>query len=67
MPILWILVVVLVLLAIFGGVAVNSLLWLVLIVALVVAFWRCCRSSKLAGPGPKARASSFIPGYTSAR
>ena len=36
-PILWILVILLVLLAIFGGVAINSLLWLVLIVALVVA------------------------------
>lgn len=35
--ILWILVLILVLLAIFGGVAINSLLWLVLIVALVVA------------------------------
>ena len=37
MSILWILVLILVLLAIFGGVAINSLLWLVLIVALVVA------------------------------
>ena len=37
LPILWILVVLLVLFAIFGGVAINSLLWLVLIVALVVA------------------------------
>ena len=37
MPLLWILVIVLVIFAIFGGVAINSLLWLVLIVALVVA------------------------------
>lgn len=37
MPILWLLVIILVLVAIFGGVAVNSLLWLVLIAALVVA------------------------------
>ena len=37
MPLLWLLVVVLILVAIFGGVAVNSLLWLVLIAALVVA------------------------------
>jgi hypothetical protein len=36
-PLLWLLVVVLILVAIFGGVAVNSLLWLVLIAALVVA------------------------------
>ena len=37
LPILWILVILLVIFAIFGGVAINSLLWLVLIVALVVA------------------------------
>ena len=37
MPILWLLVILLVIFAIFGGVAINSLLWLVLIVALVVA------------------------------
>jgi hypothetical protein len=36
-PILWLLVILLVIFAIFGGVAINSLLWLVLIVALVVA------------------------------
>ena len=37
MSLLWVLVLLLVIFAIFGGVAVNSLLWLVLIVALVVA------------------------------
>ncbi len=37
MPLLWLLVILLVIFAIFGGVAVNSFLWLVLIVALVVA------------------------------
>lgn len=37
MPLLWLLVIILVLVAIFGGVAINSLLWLVLIAALVVA------------------------------
>jgi hypothetical protein len=36
-PILWLLVVLLVIFAIFGGLAINSFLWLVLIVALVVA------------------------------
>jgi len=35
-PLLWILVVLLVIFAIGGGVAVNSFLWLLLIVALVV-------------------------------
>jgi hypothetical protein len=34
---LWLLVILLVLFAIVGGVAINSFLWLVLIVALVVA------------------------------
>ena len=37
MPILWLLVILLVIFAIFGGVAINSLLWLVLVAALVVA------------------------------
>jgi hypothetical protein len=36
MPLLWILVLVLVILAIGGGVAVNGLLWLLLVVALIV-------------------------------
>jgi hypothetical protein len=36
-PLLWLLVILLVIFAIFGGVAVNSFLWLVLIVALIVA------------------------------
>lgn len=34
---IWVIVLILVLLAIGGGLAVNSLLWLILIVALVVA------------------------------
>ena len=37
MPLLWLLVILLVIFAIFGGVAINSFLWLVLIIALVVA------------------------------
>ena len=37
MPLLWLLVVLLVIFAIVGGVAINNFLWLVLIVALVVA------------------------------
>ena len=37
MPLLWLIVLVLVILAIGGGVAVSGLLWLLLIVALVVA------------------------------
>jgi hypothetical protein len=36
-PLLWLLVILLVIFAIFGGVAINSFLWLVLIVALIVA------------------------------
>jgi hypothetical protein len=36
-PLLWLLVILLVIFAIFGGVAINSFLWLILIVALVVA------------------------------
>lgn len=39
MPLLWILVLVLVILAIGGGVALNSLLWFLLIVAVVVAIF----------------------------
>jgi hypothetical protein len=37
MPLLWILVVALVILAVAGGVALSNLLWLVLVVALIVA------------------------------
>jgi len=37
MPLLWVLVLVLVILAIAGGVAVSNLLWLVLVAALIVA------------------------------
>jgi Flp pilus assembly protein TadB len=36
-PLLWLLVILLVLFAIVGGVAINNFLWLVLVVALVVA------------------------------
>jgi hypothetical protein len=36
-PLLWLLVVLLVIFAIVGGVAINNFLWLILIVALVVA------------------------------
>ena len=37
MPLLWIIVLVLVILAIGGGVAVSNLLWLLLVIALIVA------------------------------
>jgi fatty acid desaturase len=37
MPLLWILVIALIILAVAGGAAVSSFLWLVLIVALIVA------------------------------
>jgi hypothetical protein len=37
MPLLWLLVILLIIFAIIGGVAINNFLWLVLIVALVVA------------------------------
>jgi hypothetical protein len=36
-PLLWLLVILLVIFAIIGGVAINNFLWLVLIIALVVA------------------------------
>jgi uncharacterized membrane protein len=39
MPLLWIVVLILLILAVGGGVAVNSLLWLVLVVALIVAIF----------------------------
>lgn len=37
MPLLWLLVVLLVIFAIVGGVAISNFLWLVLVIALVVA------------------------------
>jgi len=37
MPLLWIVVLILVILAVVGGVAVNSFVWLVLVIALIVA------------------------------
>jgi len=37
MSLLWIIVLILLILAIGGGIAVNSLLWLVLVIALIVA------------------------------
>ena len=37
MPQLWLLVILLIIFAIVGGVAISSFLWLILIVALVVA------------------------------
>lgn len=39
MPLLWILVIALIILAVAGGAAVNSFLWLVLVVALIVAIF----------------------------
>jgi hypothetical protein len=36
-PLLWLLVILLVLFAVVGGVAINNFLWLVLVIALVVA------------------------------
>ena len=38
-PLLWIIVLILVILAVGGGVAVNNLVWLLLIVALIVAIF----------------------------
>jgi hypothetical protein len=37
MPLLWLLVILLIIFAIVGGVAISNFLWLILIVALVVA------------------------------
>jgi hypothetical protein len=37
MPLLWLLVLLLVIFAIVGGVAISNFLWLVLVIALVVA------------------------------
>jgi hypothetical protein len=39
MPLLWIIVLILVILAVAGGVTLNSLIWLLLVVALVVAIF----------------------------
>jgi len=39
MPILWILVIALIILAVVGGAAISNLLWLVLVVALIVALF----------------------------
>jgi hypothetical protein len=36
-PLLWLLVILLVLFAVVGGVAINNFIWLVLVIALVVA------------------------------
>jgi hypothetical protein len=36
-PLLWLLVILLVIFAIYGGVAISSFLWLVLVIALVIA------------------------------
>ena len=48
MPLLWIVVLILVILAIGGGVAVNGLLWLLLIVALIVAVFAVLGSGRRA-------------------
>ena len=37
MPLLWLLVVLLIIFAIVGGVAVNSWLWVILVIALILA------------------------------
>jgi hypothetical protein len=37
MPLLWLLVILLVIFAVAGGVAISNFLWLVLVIALVVA------------------------------
>jgi hypothetical protein len=37
MPLLWLLVILLVIFAVVGGVAISNFLWLVLVIALVVA------------------------------
>jgi hypothetical protein len=40
MPLLWIIVLILVILAVAGGLAVDSLLWLILVIALIVALFQ---------------------------
>jgi len=37
MPLLWLLVILLIIFAVVGGVAISNFLWLILIVALVIA------------------------------
>jgi hypothetical protein len=37
MPLLWLLVILLIIFAVVGGVAISNFLWLILIIALVVA------------------------------
>jgi uncharacterized membrane protein len=39
-PLLWIIVLILVILAVAGGLAVDSLLWLILVIALIVALFQ---------------------------
>ena len=40
MPLLWIIVLILVILAVAGGLAVDSLLWLILVIALIIALFQ---------------------------
>jgi fatty acid desaturase len=40
MPLLWIIVLILVVLAVAGGLAVDGLLWLLLVIALIVALFQ---------------------------
>ncbi len=40
MPLLWIIVIILVILAVAGGLAVDSLLWLILVIALIIALFQ---------------------------
>jgi hypothetical protein len=40
MPLLWIIVIILVVLAVAGGLAVDSLLWLILVIALIIALFQ---------------------------
>jgi hypothetical protein len=40
MPLLWIIVLILVILAVAGGLAVDSLLWLILVIALIVVLFQ---------------------------
>jgi hypothetical protein len=40
MPLLWIIVIILIVLAVAGGLAVDSLLWLILVIALIVALFQ---------------------------
>ena len=40
MPLLWIIVIILVILAVAGGLAIDSLLWLILVIALIIALFQ---------------------------